>query len=654
MPGLNTLFKKALKAAIASHYKRLVAEVADIYGYSLFTDDGLSGLGPVANRESALKKQTTEPKYNYYRYLAVAWSEWNDFGMFADVNALLRRMHDEAPAELGCVLPTCLDVLIELEAEGVFGARMDSRFIVICLCDSDDEIMMESAKRLNTEHAFTAYAGEFSPRSSESSKSRLSIRSSRRVVPRDWNYQTSQVKSVAEIDSQSSRKTMRPSNENLGAPKTFLHTVLLAEDASKMAERILKIRSGGPEKELYDEKLDDDELEKLGPHENFSLYRLAQTLMEIPCVYLRQSGLNALEFMLTGPSQSIQTSETIDFEGATRIRIDLLDLTAYLDDAIVQSADTPNWLSWTTHNETTELLGELGLFVKQSRDVGKHVYLMRGALSEFETVRQRPSQLLASFLVSLKKGAAVNEDLAIRLHGVKPFLAGSAYSYFARNAVNALLSSQQSDTAERLTAQLLEELPNHLFPYVCRAQILSEKFQHKQIVEEFSELLQLRDVCDGKKPQLLSIWYSAEIFEAYYQLAKALYEVRRLEEALEVLQLFDNSKRYFRTASICNLSGMSYFRLEKYESAEIEFRNALDISGAKELHFPHENLGRTLAKLHRYEEAIAHFTSSLALHGNNAWGYRNRALAYEKLGMLDKAEIDWRNCVQQGGRRPRR
>ncbi len=53
----------------------------------------------------------------------------------------------------------------------------------------------------------------------------------------------------------------------------------------------------------------------------------------------------------------------------------------------------------------------------------------------------------------------------------------------------------------------------------------------------------------------------------------------------------------------------------------------------------------------RYEEAIAHFSKSLAFNVNNARGYRNRALAYEKLSMLDKAEIDWRNCVKQGGRR---
>ena len=161
MPDLLSQFRSALKTATASHYKRLVTDVSDIYGYALFTEDGLSSVVPVANRESALKKPKSDPMYNYYRYLAVEWSDWDHFGMFDDVNALLTKMHDESPAELDRVLPICLDVLSELDDEGVFGQRTDDRFIVICLSDSDDEIMMESAKRLNTDTAFTAYAGEF-------------------------------------------------------------------------------------------------------------------------------------------------------------------------------------------------------------------------------------------------------------------------------------------------------------------------------------------------------------------------------------------------------------------------------------------------------------------------------------------------------------
>ena len=161
MPDLLSQFKSALKTATASHYKRLVADITDIYGYALFTEDGLSSVVPVANRESALKMPKSDPMYNCYRYLAVEWSDWDDFGMFDDVNAILTKMHDDSPTELAGVLPTCLDVLAELDDQGAFGQRTDDRFIVICLSDSDDEIMMESARRLNTQTAFAAYAGEF-------------------------------------------------------------------------------------------------------------------------------------------------------------------------------------------------------------------------------------------------------------------------------------------------------------------------------------------------------------------------------------------------------------------------------------------------------------------------------------------------------------
>ena len=94
MSHLISQFKSALKTATALHYHRLVADITDIYGYALFTEDGLSSIGPVANRESALQKPKSDPMYNYYRYLAVEWSDWDNFGMFDDVNSILTKMHD--------------------------------------------------------------------------------------------------------------------------------------------------------------------------------------------------------------------------------------------------------------------------------------------------------------------------------------------------------------------------------------------------------------------------------------------------------------------------------------------------------------------------------------------------------------------------------
>jgi hypothetical protein len=157
--------KLELKNAITRHYHKLTTEIPDVYGYSLYTVDDVPSVGPVANRESALTVDPSDDMYNYHRYLAVEWSEWNDFGLFDAFNKIVSGLHaDESIAfelKREMILRVCLEVLCELEAEGVFGPRTDSRFLVICVADSDEKIMMESAKKLNTTVAFEAYATQF-------------------------------------------------------------------------------------------------------------------------------------------------------------------------------------------------------------------------------------------------------------------------------------------------------------------------------------------------------------------------------------------------------------------------------------------------------------------------------------------------------------
>jgi hypothetical protein len=157
--------KAALKTAITEHYKKLTSEVSDIYGYALFTEDDVSSFGPVANRESALTVDPSDTMYNTYRYLAVEWSDWDGFGLFDGVNTIVNELHEDESIDFGekreAILRVCLEAMCELETDGLFGPRTDKRFLVICLSDSDDEIMMESAKRLNTPAVFEAYAGQF-------------------------------------------------------------------------------------------------------------------------------------------------------------------------------------------------------------------------------------------------------------------------------------------------------------------------------------------------------------------------------------------------------------------------------------------------------------------------------------------------------------
>jgi hypothetical protein len=157
--------KALLKLAVRHHYAKLVASVSDIYGYSLYTSDGVHSIGPVANRVSAICVHPSDSLYNYYRFGAVEWSEWDDFGFFDGVNAIVSSLHDDESIDFVVkrdgMLNALLGVLSELEAEGLFGPRTFDRFVVICVADSDMPIMLESARLLNSPDAFAAYCSEF-------------------------------------------------------------------------------------------------------------------------------------------------------------------------------------------------------------------------------------------------------------------------------------------------------------------------------------------------------------------------------------------------------------------------------------------------------------------------------------------------------------
>jgi len=91
---LQKSFYVELKNAIRCHYNELLTRcgVDTIYGYSILTDDCVNSIGPVANEERLIKVNKSDPLYNYYRYGAVEWSEWDDFGMFDEVKKLLRNI----------------------------------------------------------------------------------------------------------------------------------------------------------------------------------------------------------------------------------------------------------------------------------------------------------------------------------------------------------------------------------------------------------------------------------------------------------------------------------------------------------------------------------------------------------------------------------
>jgi hypothetical protein len=157
--------KDLLTSATREHFGRYVQlhPGEAYYGYSLYTDDGVSSIGPVATTGSLLRVNPQVAPDAYFRYGPHEWHHFDDFGLFDAANALLRSLYASRDFESyrRRSLEAAFVALEDLEAQGVFGARNDSRFIVLWVVDSADSIMAASARKLNSRAVYEAFASEY-------------------------------------------------------------------------------------------------------------------------------------------------------------------------------------------------------------------------------------------------------------------------------------------------------------------------------------------------------------------------------------------------------------------------------------------------------------------------------------------------------------
>lgn len=165
-PLLDTL-KTELKNAIRQHFAMLQENSPGecFYGYSLYTSNEVSSIGPVANKLSEVKVDKSDPMYNYYKHSPDEWSDWDDFGLFESVNHIIseyrREMGQNFEEFTTSALEHSLGALRDLDCEGIFGEKNDERFLVVWVSDSSHEIIGISAEALNTPNVYEAFASEF-------------------------------------------------------------------------------------------------------------------------------------------------------------------------------------------------------------------------------------------------------------------------------------------------------------------------------------------------------------------------------------------------------------------------------------------------------------------------------------------------------------
>ena len=170
-----------LVEAIASDLGRHVASLAGagerIYGYAVLpgdylTEPGAPSITVAFNRPSDIAPDHANSAY--HRFCVDEWAHYENGGFDAS-NALLEEAHrqfkalhtpdpdadeidDFEVAYIAKVHRAALAGLSRLKADGIFG---EDFFLVLWIPDSFDDIMLESAKALNPEAVYEAFAAEF-------------------------------------------------------------------------------------------------------------------------------------------------------------------------------------------------------------------------------------------------------------------------------------------------------------------------------------------------------------------------------------------------------------------------------------------------------------------------------------------------------------
>jgi len=165
MSAASATLKDALSVATRAHYQRYVATHPgeSYYGYSLYTDDDVSSIGPAATRASGISVSPSDPMWVCYKFGPHEWRDFDDFGLFTEVNAILKELYrslDFASYRTQS-LQAAYDALRDLEAEGLFGPRSENRYVVLWLSDSSDPIMEKAAREFNCPTVYAAFAKEY-------------------------------------------------------------------------------------------------------------------------------------------------------------------------------------------------------------------------------------------------------------------------------------------------------------------------------------------------------------------------------------------------------------------------------------------------------------------------------------------------------------
>ena len=166
----------AIKLEIREHVAKLHARADQFYGYAILPGEfeAIHNLVVAFNRESDIAPENVTN--SYYRYSVDEWSNY-EHGEFPKSNAIINlrnsqfqelhsndnpdnyEMNSWEVAHAIKLLNAILKAMTELRHEGLIGGNKS--FAIIWIADSDNSIMPQSAKALNTDAVYKMFVEEF-------------------------------------------------------------------------------------------------------------------------------------------------------------------------------------------------------------------------------------------------------------------------------------------------------------------------------------------------------------------------------------------------------------------------------------------------------------------------------------------------------------
>lgn len=173
--------RAALAAAVAdgvrAHVAALRSAGAEFYGYALLPGEKyeIGNLVAATNSEADISAPPDDEMHAYYRYSVDEWQHYHQ-GCFEEANRLIAELHRQFDSLHSKPAGECrmdefelahADALYAAVIQGLDDARQTNAFagtepiLVVWIPDSDASVIIESAKRLNSEAVANQFVAQF-------------------------------------------------------------------------------------------------------------------------------------------------------------------------------------------------------------------------------------------------------------------------------------------------------------------------------------------------------------------------------------------------------------------------------------------------------------------------------------------------------------